>query len=372
MIYPDPNYFDYCASAPPYEIALERFKEISLKFYANPSSSHNRGRDARLSLLKLKEDFCELLNYKDGRLLMCSSGTEANNTIIEGHVKRTGKGRILLAENVHDSMWYATEKHKSRTDIVKIDQNGMIDPEHLRRAIRTETSLVCINHVCNETGAIQDIEILSGICSNRNIRLLIDGVQAVGHIPLDMEHIQCDYYTFSAHKFGGPRSVGGLLIRDDGFDPLFYGGKQEWGLRAGTENPGGLAGTVAALEQSLEIMNQEARRLGALKNLLIDRLLVEFPALSVNSPDNCLPGFISLSFAGFQGSEIVKALAVEGFSISTGSACHDNQVEPSRIIMALGRSAHEAKGTIRISMGRGNTEKSVQGISGALINFIRT
>ena len=302
---------------------------------------------------------------------MCSSGTEANNTVIEGHVRREGSGRILLAENVHDSMWYACEKYKSRTGIISIDPYGKIDINRFKEAIRPGTSLVCINHVCNETGAIQDIDIIAGICSGRGIKLLVDGVQAVGHIPLNMEQLQCDYYSFSAHKFGGPRSVGGLLIRDDEFDPVLQGGNQEWSLRAGTENTGGLAGAVAALEESLKILNEETLRLNSLKKSLTDRLKNELPEMLINSPDHCLPGFISLSFPGFPGSEIVKAMSVEGFSISTGSACHDNQVEPSRIILAIGRSSEEAKGTIRISMGRGNSESSVNAIAATLIHHIR-
>src|SRR5665648_126678 len=242
MTYPDPNYFDYSASAPPYQIALDRLKEVSLQYFANPSSLHNPGKEAKRSLLQLKEQFCDLLNFKEGRLLICSSGTEANNTIIEGHLKKNPDGRILIAENVHDSIWYTTKKYNNCVDILKIDNNGQVGLSRLKETLKPASSLVCINHLCNETGAIQDLNLIPDFCSNRNIKLLVDGVQAIGHIPVDMNSIHCDYYSFSAHKFGGARSFGGILICDDAFEPLLSGGKQKWGLRAGTENIAGLAG----------------------------------------------------------------------------------------------------------------------------------
>ncbi len=166
-----------------------------------------------------------------------------------------------------------------------------------------------------------------------------------------MDQIQCDYYSFSAHKFGGPRSLGGLLIRDDTFEPFLSGGKQEWGLRAGTENIGGLAASVVALEKSLLSLKDETEQLNDLKATLIYILKKQVPDLLINSPEFGQPGFVSLSFPGFLGNEIVNALSIDGFSISTGSACHENVVEPSRIILALGRSRKEAEGTIQDKYG---------------------
>ncbi len=371
MKYPDPNYFDYSASAPPFLTALEQLKEVSVKYYANPSSSHNQGTEAKRILSSLKEQFCDLLNFSDGRLLTCSSGTEANNTVIEGHFRRNPQAKVLMAENVHDSMWYATKKYENSVDILRIDENGLINPGRVKEMLSPSISLVCVNHICNETGAIQDLNKISLFCRNRGIKLLADGVQALGHIPVDMNMIQCDYYSFSAHKFGGPRSFGGLLFRDDAFEPLLYGGKQEWTLRAGTENVGGLAGAVEALNQSLRVLGEETKLLNRLKTLLIDNLVKHSPDILINTPDNGKPGFLSLSLPGFTGNEILNALSVEGFSISTGSACHNNLVEPSRIILALGREEREARGTIRISMGRGNTEESVNDLSKAIRDIIK-
>lgn len=370
MIYPDPQYFDYSASAPPFSEILEIIKEYSFKYYANPSSTHKPGNDAKHTLLELKKQFCDLLNFKEGRLLLCSSGTEANNTIIEGHRKKFPNGKILIAENVHDSIWYANKNHPKNIDILNIDKSGDITIKNLKSKISKHTSLVCMSHACSETGFIYPIEEIAAFCSQKNIKLHIDGVQAVGHIPVDLDSVNCDYYSFSAHKFGGPRSVGGLLIRDDEFEPLLSGGKHEWSLRAGTENLAGLAGCVIALEKSISILKDEIQRLNTLKLKFIGKLKSSYSKVLINGPSEGLPGFISISLPAFLGTEIANDLSLSGFYVSTGSACNANRVEPSRIILALGRSKSEAKGTIRITMGRGTTEEAVNNLYNTLIHII--
>ena len=366
---PDPYYFDYSASAPPFEKALEQFTSHSLNYPANPSSAHSSGKEASQKLIELKIRFCNLLGLKDGHLMLCASATEANNTIIEGHRKKFPGGRLLIAEDVHDSIWYATRKHKDHTDVLPLKDMKDLSSEKLARIIKKETSLICINQVCNETGRIHPLETIAEFCYLRKIRLLVDGSQAIGHIPVSLDNIPCDYYSFAAHKFGGPRSMGGLLIRDRQFEPLLSGGKQEWELRAGTENLAGLAATVTALEICLSDLEEEVTRLEKLKISLLSELNDASTKVLVNTPDDSRPGLLSLSFPGFEGNEIVTALSISGFKIAMGSACHANRSEPSRIIMATGRSEKEAIGTIRISMGRGNTEASVKELARALLDF---
>jgi cysteine desulfurase len=372
MTYPDPYYFDHSASAPPYEEALEQFKFYSLNYPANPSSIHSSGKEASRKLLELKMRFCNLLDSKDGHLLLCSSATEANNTIIEGHRLRFPHGRILIAEDVHDSIWYATRKHKDHADVFPLKEMGDLSHEVLASTVKSETSLICINQVCNETGRIHPLKAIADFCHLRNIRLLVDGSQAVGHIPISLDNIACDYYSFAAHKFGGTRSFGGLLVRDRQFEPLLSGGSQEWDLRAGTENLPGLAAALTALEIAISKLSEETLQFNNLKTILLKELRRELKEVLINTPDQCRPGFLSLSFPGFQGNELVAALSLSGFKIATGSACHADQVEPSRIILAAGRNKQEAVGTIRISIGRGNTEESVQELGRALLDQIRS
>lgn len=371
MHVPDPRYFDYAASAPLFRKALETFADISRQFSANPSSAHKPGKEAKRKLLECKKAFCDLLHFYDGRMLLCASGTEANNIIIEGHLKRFPQGRILIAEDTHDCIWYAVEKHSSSVDVLKINPNGQIDPGQLKGALTPAVSLVCLNHVSHELGTIHPLETIAGLCAARGVKLLVDGAQAAGHIPVKLDSVWCDYYSFSAHKFGGTRSLGGVLIRDQAFEPLLHGGKQEWGLRPGTEDLAGLAASLEALKISIQTAHEEAGRLDRLKDHFLGKIKRLIPRVLVNSPSSGLPGLISLSFPGFAGREIQAALSLSGYAVSTGSACHADEVEPSRIIMALGRTKQEAIGTIRISMGRGTTEAAAEGLLQAIVDYVK-
>lgn len=367
---PDPYYFDYSASAPPFKEALEQGTQVALNYPANPSSAHSSGKEARRKLLELKIRFCDLLGCSDGHLLLTSSATEANNTLVEGHRKHVPQGRILIAENVHDSIWYAIRKHPEHTDCLALHELVGLTPDKLSRIVTGDTSMICINQVCNETGRIHPLKEIAEFCRLSNIRLLVDGSQAVGHIPVNLDQIPCDYYSFSAHKFGGPRGIGGLIIRDKEFEPLMQGGNHEWGLRPGTENLAGLAAAAKALELCLPDMKEEATRLERLKSGLLLELRTKVPEMLVNTPEQSRPGFLSLSFPGFRGNEIVSALTLAGFKIALGSACHADRTEASRIILAAGRTEKEAIGTIRITMGTGTTEDSVKELGRALLSQV--
>ena len=367
----DPKYFDYAASCPPFTEALEKFTDISRKFFANPSAIHGQGRQVTELMNEQKKRFCDLLNFSDGRLLLCSSATEANNTVIEGFIHKYPTGRILIAEDVHDSVWYAVQKYPAVADVLKIDADGSIRPESLLKAVTKGNMLVCFNHVCNETGTIHNVARIGAICHANNIKLLIDGTQAIGHIPIDMNNIPFNYYTFSAHRFGGVRSMGGIMLRDEDFIPLIRGGRQEWNLRGGTENVAGLGAAVAALTRCLDHQNEEIPRLTELKHDFMRQIRGLVPGVLVNTPEISLPGLLSLSFMGCKGNEIVTTLSLSGFSASTGSACHANQVEPSRIIQAIWRNKKKAIGAIRISMGYGTTQESVDALLEALVEYVR-
>jgi cysteine desulfurase len=367
LSYPDPKYFDYAASTPPFPEALDIYREFSVQYYGNPSSPHRIGKEANKKLFEIKNAFSEMVNFQDGRLLLCASGTEANNTIIEGHRKQFPKGRLLIAENTHDSIWYAREKYPAFLDVLNITREGKIDPNEFIKSIKHDTSLVCINHVCNELGTIHPVSEIANICTIRGIKLLIDGVQALGHITVNLDEIATTYYSFAAHKFGGPRGVGGVFIRDDHFESLVQGGHQEWKLRPGTENLAGLAASLLALKQCMAFMDSEKDRLNMLKDLFLEDFA---SGTLINSPRNCVPGFISISLPECSGNEMVTATSLAGYAISTGSACHANHINPSRIVMAMGREEVEAKGTIRISMGRGTTEQSVHGLKNTIMEYL--
>ena len=280
------------------------------------------------------------------------------------------KGHMLLANDVHASAWFATELYKKRADVVPLDSSCKIDLNKLKKLINKKTVLLSMVHVCNETGTVHDIKAVSEICRDKDILLHVDGVQSLGHIPLDFENTDVNFYTFSAHKFGGPRGVGGLMMNSEDIIPQMLGGHQEYNLRAGTVNLPGFLAAVKALEISTEMMPDETVRLSELSKKFIDAISEHLRDSKINSSENGLPGLVSFSFPGLMGTNLVTELSLQGFAVSTASACHAHNILPSRIIKALGRDYTEALGTLRISMGRDTTEHSVLTLADTLAQIV--
>ncbi len=365
----DPAYFDYAATCPPWPEALDEFVRISGEYFGNPSSGHFIGTKAKTKLLELRKRFYDLLKFLDGHLLLCASASEANTTIIEGHLSKFEKAHLLIAEDVHDSIWYAVKNHSKSIKVLGLQNDGSINSSALVKALDHGISLVCLSHTCHETGVIHPVQELANVCHRLKVRTLIDGVQAIGHLQVDLSEIPCTYYSFSGHKFGTPKGVGGVLIRDHDFEPRIQGGKQQWNLRAATEDLAGLAALCKALEKSQTEWEAESQRLTELRNLLITNL-TKNRKISVNSPTNGMPGLLSLSVKGISGHELAAALSLAGYAVSTGAACQSNLIEPSRILLAMGKSREEAIGSLRISLGRANTHESVQGLIHAFLEII--
>lgn len=353
----DPKYFDYAASMPIWPEAMDSFMQVSQECFANPSSIHGLGRSSKRKLQELRKELCDLTKFYDGRFLLCSSGTEANNLVVEGHLEKYPETKILIGEDVHDSIWYAAKKHSNRARIIPLDKHGLYRLDKMRKLV-SSTSMVYVNHACNETGVIQDVQTIAELCQETQVQLLIDGMQSFGHIDVDLNALPCTYYTISGHKFGAVRGTGGVFMRDNDFMPQLQGGRQEWELRAGTENVAGLASMVTAFRMCLKDLEQELGRLKELTDQLINKLK-NIVGAKVNSSPNGLPGFVSISFPGYSGRELGSALSISGFAVSTGSACHANEMSPSRVLLAMGRTKEEATGAIRISMGRSTTESAV-------------
>jgi cysteine desulfurase len=351
----DEGYFDTAASAPPWPEALRRFEEVSLRHYGNPSSSHEAGRQARETLETARKAFLARVGFADGTLVLTSGATEANNLVLQG-------GRPLIAGDVHPSVWFA----RDRSDVVETGPDGRISPEKLTAAITKKTTLVSIVHANNETGVIQDVKALGEVCARKGVPLHVDGVQAVGRLPITLSELPFAFYTFSAHKFGGPRGVGGVLVRDAKLSAQILGGGQEKGARAGTENVAGLAAALVALDLTTRSLESEMPRLRKLAAVLTEDIRAAIPDTLVNSTATGIPGLVSFSFPKLLGEEIVVELNLRGFAVSAGSACGSGKMEPSRPVMAMGRTREQALGTVRISMGRHTTEDSVRRLATAL------
>ena len=213
---------------------------------------------------------------------------------------------------------------------------------------------------------------IASVCDRRGVLCHVDGVQSLGHIPVDLSAIPCDFYVFASHKFGGPRGCGGVFLRANGLTPLMDGGTQEWGLRPGTEDLPSLAGAVAALQRSLALLPTEAPRLRDLARLVLDNVRSSGVACEINGePDHGLPGLVSLTFPGVNGHALVTDLSLQGFAVASGSACSADKPEPSRTILALGRAADAALGTIRISFGRLSRVEDANDVTVALVTAVK-
>lgn len=369
----EPNYyFDYAASAPPFPESLAAQADSAGRWFGNPSAGHAAGRSAALELRRLKERFSRLLDFPDGRVVLMSGATEANNWVIRSVKARFPEGRILVAADVHASVWQTARLFAERMDVLALDSKGSVPPAALAAALRPDTRLFCCSHAANETGVIHDVAALSSLCARRGVLCHVDGAQAAGHVPVRLSDLCCEFYVFAAHKFGGPRGVGGVCLRWNGGTGWLAGGEQEAGLRAGTENLPGLAGAVVALEQSLALQPQETTRLRTLACRLAESARAADAACRVNGdPAMGLPGLVSLSFAGLDGHALAADLDQQGFAVGTGSACAESKPEPSRALLAMGLTPREALGTVRVSMGRLTGESDVDELIAALTATVR-
>lgn len=364
-------YFDYAAAAPPFEDALDRFRTVSLETFGNPSSSHDAGKAAKALLEASRKSILARAGLPEGTLIATSGATEANNLVLRGVMEANPEGRLLLAADAHPSAWFAKDLYPKRTDVLETGPDGLISPAKLAAALTKKTVLVSIVHANNETGVVQDLQALGDVCDKKGVMLHVDGVQALGRLPLVLSPLRFMFYTFSAHKFGGVRGVGGVILRSAKLRPQILGGGQEGGARAGTENLAGLAAADTALARSLESFEIEVPRLRRLARLLSEELRAEIPDAILNSaPDRGVPGLVSVSFPNLLGEEIVVEMNLRGLAVSAGSACGSGKMEPSRPVMAMGRTRAQALGTVRISMGRTTTEESMRRLARELKSVV--
>ena len=365
------NYFDYAASSPPYEEVLDEYVTAASRFFGNPSSAHYPGIEARECLKKIRREIGLLCGFNSGYTLFTSGGTEANNLVIRGIMERYPEKRLLLAADVHASCWFATDTYADRVDILPIEKNGLVSKKKLENLCTHKTVLCSIVLGNNETGVVQNVLEMGAYLQSRGILFHCDGVQMLGHIPGHLDVVPFDFYTFSAHKFGGLRGCGGIFTRSSDLCPQIVGGGQEMNMRGGTENIAGVAATLKALQIACQTAVEEEKRLRSLSNFLVDHICSKLPDTVVNSNLNQgIPGLISLSFPHVKGNEIVTALNLSDFYVSFGSACHSGEVVPSRVMVSMGVPYVLAIGTVRISFGRYTDENQVDALAKALVALV--
>lgn len=361
-------YADYAATSPMREVAKEAMME-TLEDFGNPSSIHAAGRLARMKLECARREMAELLNCRPTEIYLTSGGTEADNWAIRA--AKNGTGQVVTSAIEHHAVLHTLSVMERagvrKADLVRPEPDGIVDPDRVSEKAMYNTNLVTIMAVNNEIGTIQPIkEIVQAVRRIAGSSPIIhtDAVQAVGHIPVDVQKMGVDMLSLSAHKFGGPKGVGALYCRPSVTPiPLMFGGEQERGRRPGTENVPAIVAMAAALREACETMDVTAERVRGLRDRLIERIM-EIPGAHINgSMTNRLPGNINCRFDGVEGEALVIALDLAGVCVSAGSACTSGDIEPSHVLTAIGQSRREAYGAVRISLGEQTTAAEVDYIA---------
>ncbi len=334
--------------------------------YGNPSTLYKLGREAKIAIEKAREQVAQVIGAKAEEIFFTGSGTEADNMALKGVLygpAGKGKKHLITTKIEHHAVLHtamALEKEGFQVTFLSVDKNGRVDLEELKQAITPDTALVSIMAANNEVGTIQPIEEIGKICREKGVLFHTDGVQAFGHMPLDVNKMNIDLLSLSAHKINGPKGSGALYIRRGlGLRPVIEGGGQERNRRSGTENVAGIVGLGQAAQLAMETMEEESARLKALSQKLIDGVLQIPETILTGDPENRLPGACSFAISAIEGESLVLYLDMEGICTSTGSACSTGSLDPSHVLMAIGLSHEVSHGSLRVSLGRFNTEEEV-------------
>ncbi len=365
-------YFDNNATTPLHPEVKKALVE-GLEIFGNPSSMHAFGREARERVENARQQVASFIGADSEEVLFVGSGSEANNTVLSllncdsttCACSLSGRHDLVTTVIEHPCVLNTARslgRKKHGVHYLHVDRHGRIDLEDLRRSVTDKVGLVSIMMANNEIGTIQDIKEAARITHAAGALFHTDAVQAVGKIPVDVRDLDVDFLTMSAHKIYGPKGIGALYVKKGApYCPLILGGHQENGRRAGTENSLGIIGMGKAIEMRALEMDAEEKRLLELKNALKEGIAKAIPdTLFMGHPEYCLPGTLSVSFAGAEGEAILLYLDLAGIAVSTGSACASGSLDPSHVIMATGVPVENAHGSVRISLGRENTMEDVQ------------
>ncbi len=360
-------YLDHNSTSPLLPGVAEAMLPYLNSFYGNPSSVHHEGRQARHGIEESRTSIAKLIGARRDQIIFTSGGSEAINLAMKGvGLAFQNKGKHIITTSVEHSASIRTCEYLADTfgfslSVLPVNGQGCISLEDLKKAIRPETILISMIHAQNEIGTLQPIEDVIRIAHEKNILVHIDGVQAVGKIPVSVEKWGVDLYSFSSHKIGGPKGVGALFLKDDlKIHALIHGGHHERDLRAGTENVPGIVGFAKAASLTIERGLDSWKRIFQLKQKLYDGLMKTIPGCFINGDLNLsLPNTLHCSFENVDGLALLFNLDLEGISVSSGSACLSGSIEPSRILLALGLSPALAQGGIRFSLGIENTKEEI-------------
>lgn len=360
-------YADNAATTAVSKKALEAMLPYFTEHYGNASSIHRVGQEANKALQQARAEIAAILGAEPKELIFTSGGSESDNqAIISAALQgaKKGKKHIISSKIEHHAVLHVLDKlEKEGYDITLLDVSpeGLVSPESVEKAIREDTALVTIMFANNEIGTIEPIKEIGEICRKHGVIFHTDAVQAVGHVPINVKEMNIDMLSFSAHKFHGPKGIGGLYVRKGiRLLPLIEGGAQERGLRAGTENVAAVVGMAAALKEQVENMEKNAEKLTKMRDRLIDSILKEVPRVRLNGDRvKRLPGNANFCFEGIEGEALLLMLDNLGICGSSGSACTSGSLDPSHVLLAIGLPHEIAHGSLRLTFSEYNTEEEI-------------
>ncbi len=354
-------YLDYAASCPPFPEVLSRVSTTAEEAFGNPGALHAAGASGRKILRDSRLLLAQLTNVRPEEIFFTSGGTESNNWAVRTGCAVPGKRHIVCSAAEHSSVLEPVkqlEKKGYNVAYLRPDRDGRICPEAVEEALRTDTALLCVQAVNNETGVLQDVDTLAKIAKKHHVRFFCDGVQSFGHIVQNLHSAQL--ISLSAHKLGGPRGVGCLIVRQPLTpEPMILGGGQEFGSRSGTENIPGIAGFALAAQISSRMLSAEQKRLGDLRKLLEAQLREICPELEIAGENAPRSSILSCRFPGISAEEMVMRLDLMGIAASPGAACAARSSEPSHVLLSMGYSRKEASEFVRFSPGRNTTPEDI-------------
>lgn len=362
-------YADNAATTKLSKTALEAMMPYLTEEYGNPSSLHTVGQLAAEALFNARKTVADCLGCDPKEVIFTGGGSEADNQALLTASEigaRKGKKHIISDAIEHHAILHTLkrlEKQGFEITLLPVDGEGRVDPEAVRNAIRPDTALVTIMMANNEIGTIEPVKEIAEICHEKGVLFHTDAVQAVGHIPVNVKEIGCDMLSLAGHKFHGPKGVGALYARKGLLvSSLIEGGAQERGKRAGTENIAGIAGMAAALKEATGKLSENMAKLTKLRDRLIEGLSVIPHSILNGSRTERLPGNVNMCFEGIEGESLLLLLDQKGVCASSGSACTSGSLDPSHVLLAIGRIHDVAHGSLRLSLSEYNTEEEIEEI----------
>ena len=376
-------YMDYAATTPTRQEVVDTMLPYMTTNFGNPSSIYTLAQDARNAVDSARKTISKILGSRSSEIVFTSGGTESDNTAIKSvsfAMKHLGNHIITSMVEHHAVLHTCQQMEQFGFDVtyLPVDHNGQVRIEDLENSITENTILVSIMYANNEIGTIQPIKDMVRTVKNKanelskTIVFHTDAVQAVGHVDIDVTELGVDMLSMSAHKFYGPRGVGALYVkRGTPFESLLAGGGQERQRRSGTENVPGIVGMAHALKLTHTDRKHESLRILRMRDRVVKELSNSVENLVFNGhPINRLDNNVSVSFRGVEGEPVLMGLDFAGICASSGSACSSASVEPSHVLLAIGRSAEEAQGTLRITLGRDNSEEDIDYLLDVLPNLV--